>query len=328
MRISNRFTTLIAACTLTLAACGNPATPAPLPAPAQATTVAPAQPAATAVPVPTATPVPPTATPVPPTATPLPPTATAIPPTATAQPAGGLDSVLAGMSKLNVPHRFTMTMDMSGLPGVGAVNVMDVKGEGQGANSRIALSGLTFSMFSGNDKPVEMVNVDGKTFVKGPMLLMGAPEAKWYVLSGTQQSTADPVRGMFGSENPMKSSSFKKTGSESIDGAKCDVYEGDQATLQSVFERAQSAGSGQVVAGAANMPKVEAGLLKVWACDDGFMHRMSMTAKLALGGSGQSVDMQMNMRMFDFGTKIDPILAPPNAEPAKAPALALPTSKP
>lgn len=309
---------MLGAAAAALAACGSQ------PAPTAAPTAAP-QP--TAIP-PTA--VPPTATPVPPTATAVPPTATPIPPTAAPAPKTGsglINDVIERMSK-ETPYRMEMTMTAKGLPasaGIGDAPFIFAKGEINGKNSHMQMGGVIFSLFTGDpEKPLEMITVGEDTYVKGPAPLFGAPDNKWYTMTGGSSSVAsNPAAGIFVAKgnNQVKDSDFTKSGSETVDGKKCDIYLGSKDALQKAYDGLGTSGE--------DTAKIEAGEYKIWICDDGYLHKLSMTLKTDFTGNGTMMDMLIVAHMYDFGSNIK-IERPANPQASKAPSLdmLLPTPTP
>lgn len=290
-----------------MAACGSQPAPTSAPQP-------------TAVP-PTATAVPPTATAVPPTATAVPPTATSVPPTATSAPkpggSGVIGSVIEKMSK-ETPYRMEITMTAKGMPAMGAAGdapLLFAKGEVNGKNSRMSMGGLIFSLFTGDpDKAMEMITIGEDVYVKGPAPLFGAPDSKWYTMTGGSSSApSNPAAGIFGKDGTeVKDSDFAKTGSESVDGKKCDIYTGNKEALQKAYD-----GMG---AGGESNTKIEPGEYKLWICDDGYAHKLLMTLKTDFTGSGAMMDLNITARMYDFGANIK-VERPANPLPSQEPTL-------
>lgn len=286
---------VLAAVSLALAACGaQQATPTSAPP-------TPIPPTATAVP-PTATPVPPTATPVPPTATAVPPTATPVPPTA----APVATSLSAAMKKMEsaVSYRLALSMTAKNLPGLdidfGTSPLIEAKGEFDGKNSRLEMSGLLALFLSGSPtSTVELLTVDGKSYLKGPLPLLGATENKWYADDG--MSSSNPVEGLFSAAGAdVKDADFTKAGTETLDGKRCDVFKGNKDALTRIFDQS---GLGTFADDArASESEVTAGSLEISVCDDGYVHRLTMGISLKVEEAGDTpIDFTFGVRMSDFG---------------------------
>jgi hypothetical protein len=307
-----------------LAACGgSPAASEPTAAPAAGSTEssAPAaegvaKPRPTAVPAPTAK------------------------PTATPEPDVSVSLADAVANAKNVKtYRMEMEMSSKGLldamaqAGGGAGSpaadapLMSMTGEFDNGNAHFTMKGM-FVAFMGMDpeQGLEMLTVDGKSYVHGPAPMMGATEAAWYAAEQGQASAAQPPvdsSAFFESFGGKDLSKFSKVGSESLDGQSCDIYKGDQEATQAAFESAAGGG------GANGMDTIESADLKLWACGDGYVHQMLIDVT---GSSkdkpGQKLDFQMNFHLYDFDSADIAIEAPADAKPLETPSFALPTSQP
>ncbi len=197
---------------------------------------------------PTPTPVPPTNTPLPtptpqPTATPRPtptplPTPTQ-PPTATS--ADVIQDGLLAASNAD-SYRIEFSFKTSGGEGApvaspdGMIEVISMKGEVAGKNSRIVLGGLFAAFLSGDpEKGTEFLTVDGTSYIRGPAPLFGAPEDAWYELPAGQASSAvtvspDQVTGSLQQSGNLDLARFTPGGFETLDGQRCAIFIGDKET--------------------------------------------------------------------------------------------------
>ena len=123
------------------------------------------------------------------------------PSAALAAPANAADDALKRAIAKTAPVTvYRMDMDMSakgaltsGLGGSTAagsqqeLSVLALAAEINGKDAHFTLKGL-FSSFMGadTDKGVELIVVAGKTYMHGPLPMMGANEDKWYVTTDTQ----------------------------------------------------------------------------------------------------------------------------------------------
>jgi hypothetical protein len=282
----------------------------------------------------TSTVAPATATPVPPTATPVPAT---IPPASTLQPSGpglsALSNLGAALEKAKGATAYRVDMQVTGKGnfGLGAadtpepnapsptpanqeITLVTLKGEVNGKESHLALQGL-FAAFLGVDpsKAVEVITTADKTYIHGPVPLIGASEDKWYELPAGESSVASP---------PLTSNSFlesitsagldpadfQKTSTERLDNRSCDVYSGNKAAVEKTFKSV-----GQT-AGTSDWSSVDTAEFKFWICDDGFLHQVRLAASGHLKDQpDQTGSFLMQMHIYDFGTNIK-IEAPANAE--------------
>lgn len=241
-------------------------------------------------------------------------------------------------------------------PGERTVKTM---GEVNGRNSHITTQG-NFGGGAGNGAAGggsnELIFVDGKTFVKGPNQIMGAPEAKWYELPA-DRAQRNPAEGLFARDGKrlIEPADFKKTTSETIDGKRCDIYEADAAALQRIYEATQTGfgvggfggpgggapgpqggaqagqgqgqgqnagqGGGQGGQGSQgrNQLTIKSGSYKVWACEDNLVRKYEVNFALTSAQrADQALEIQSSTRLYDFGSAIN-IAAPAGASMAESP---------
>jgi len=115
-----------------------------------------------------------------------------------------------------------------------------LKGEVAGDNSRIVLSGFFAALLSGDpERGTEFLTADGKSYIRGPAPLFGAPDDAWYELPPDQQSpaeTVDPgqITGSLRSGN-VDLSRFTPGGFETLDGQRCAIFVGDRETTTNLL---------------------------------------------------------------------------------------------
>jgi hypothetical protein len=140
---------------------------------------------------------------------------------------------------------------------------------------------------------------------------------------GSSSVASNPAAGIFGEkgDNEVKESDFTKSGSETVDGKKCDIYLGSKDALQKAYDGLGTSGE--------DTAKIEAGEYKIWICDDGYLHKLSMTLKTDFTGNGAMMDLLIVAHMYDFGANIK-IERPANPQASKEPSLdmLLPTPTP
>ncbi len=296
---------------------------------------------------PTVTLVPATATPLAVTATPLPPTATPMPLTAPSaqatNTAGGIASSSsifgAALAKLKNATAYRVELETTGKGSLGLgsaetpapnttplppanqeVTMISMEGEVNGANSHFKLQGL-FAAFLGVEpnKSIEVITIGDKSYIHGPIPLLGAAEDKWYQLDSGEASVAKPplTPGSFLESFTLtnaNASEFKKTATEGLDNRSCDVYSGDKSVIQKAFKDVTQATGGE------DLSSVDSAEFQFWICDDGFLHQIRMSLE---GHEKDKPDQKssflIQMHIYDMGTDIK-IEAPPNAEPLKMPS--------
>ncbi|MCS7287780.1 MAG: hypothetical protein NZ699_01470 [Roseiflexus sp.] len=282
---------------------------------------------------PTPTPVPPTPTPRP-TETPLPtPTAAPTQPP-TAASADVVQNGLRSATQAN-SYRFeflfkakgptdenTSAADMPFVSPDGMGEILSMKGEVVGENSRVEIGGFLGAFLSGDPaKGAQILIVDGKSYIRGPALFFGAPDDAWYELPATQTSSTD-VTSPEQIVASLRQSGFDTTrftprGFETLDGQRCSVF----ASGKEDIVRWLSGFSQQ-----ANLPSLlEAGEIdqaeiRVFICEDGRLHKMTIDLSGVAQGQTEPTVVSMLFRFYDFNSNIQ-IVAPANARPLPTPSL-------
>jgi hypothetical protein len=114
----------------------------------------------------------------------------------------------------------------------------------------------------------------------------------------------------------MDLNGFRKTGSETLDGQRCDVYTADKNSSLELFRSLNTSGApNQDALGALDNAET-----KIWICDDGYFHQLAMNMEgHSQSNPAQKTAIQLKMRVFDLNANIK-ITAPANAAPMQAPA--------
>jgi hypothetical protein len=314
--------TVLAASALLLSACGAAAEKA-TPAPAAKATDAPK-----AAPAPTSTVAPKTSEAQQPKANPAPTKAPA--PTKTAEPvktadgggeaAGSLfDRVTA--AKDAASYEASMTMQVKGdvieLParGSGDAPLIEMAQIKYKDDSETVMRGLFAAMF-GAENGVTLRTVGGKTYVRGPAPLLGAPDDAWYELEGDQAKSMslfnpnDMLRDMVKDD---KSGKFlTKKGTEPRDGLSCDVYLAD---TEAVLAQNKAVG-GDI---SKDFDRLDFAEVKLLMCEDGYPHFLNVQFK---GASKKSPDKPSEVQIqitFKNYNNVPPIEAPADAKKAQNP---------
>jgi hypothetical protein len=304
----------IGAATMTailLSACGSSAAPTSAPT---------NTPAATATQPPTATPAP-TATPIP-TVVPAPTEAKAGSSDGGNKAGGNSDSLSFRMARISEAKSYSVKMkmivagDLMDLPTASSAELplFDMEGVYNSGNSRTLLKGL-FAGLLGNENGFETITVDGVSYIKGPIPLLGAKEEKWYVLpedrKGDAQTPFDPksmINDLAKDEDTDKA--MQKSGTEEIDGETCDVYVATKENLLAMKS------NGSLTR---DFERVDTAEAKALICPDGFLHLMRMAFSGASKKSPDKVSSALlEIRLFDFG-KAANIEAPADAAKLEAP---------
>ena len=294
-------------------------------------------------PVATSTPEP-TETPLPTATATLPPTSTRVmqidPPTATrvmqpvAAPSGPLFTAWnkAGTAKV-YRFEFDMTMkgalgSLTGTPGPAnqELSFFNMSGATNGKDQQMAMKGLLGAFLGGDpSKGFETMTVGGKTYIRGPVPMLGATENKWYV--SDNQANVSPMQtdSLLGKSDPnMDWTAFKKVSTESLDKRSCDVYGADKATTMKMF----SSLSLKDVPNQDALNNLDSADIKFWICDDGYVHQMTMNmAGHDAKTPSQTFSFVVKIHLYDFNSAIK-ITAPPSPAPLGNPFLGIVTSTP
>lgn len=307
----------LAAITIVLAACANAPAPAQSPAITLAVTML----------IPTAMPEPPTATPAPPTSTPQP-----APSDALQLPAD--DPLREAILKTSAAESYHIEMSMTGsgqpfaaLSGDDAeteVTLMAITGEYSRQDAAFTMSGLTTALLGGGQGGVQVIAAEGKTYIRGPALLLGALEERWYILPNEQANMArapvdtlqflrrfaDAGAGEF---------AFEREGSQEFEGQSCEVYSADAPATREALD---SFGA-NIVPGVSGLSR-QAGAFTIWACDDGYVHRLQMSFDLgSTDDENKVIVFKADIRLRDHGAAIA-IVAPADAVALDLPGLITP----
>jgi hypothetical protein len=266
----------------------------------------------------------------PPTPT-LAPTATLAPtppPTATAAAAnegtveGG--TLMSALQNAKTASSYRVDMEMRGkgdlgLPGQSGnedVSLFTMTGEFKGADAHYTFKGVLSTLLGVDaNRGLEAITAGGKNYLRGPVSMLGANEDKWYVLEADESEAIKPpiqatdfLSSVAGSGADL--SAFKQTGTETIDGKSCTIYTGDKDAALKAFSSV-NAGS---IAGA-DVDQVKDAQMSFAMCDDGYPHRMQMTAEAnASNKPDQTFTFNINMHIYDFNAPIN-VSAPADAVP-------------
>jgi predicted small lipoprotein YifL len=294
---------------------------------------------------PTPTPLPPTPTPTPlPTSTPRPtptplPTPTPVPPTQPPASASAdvIQSGLLAAARAD-SYRIEFVFKTKGSIGEGApiaspdgmVEVIRMKGEVAGKNSRVEIGGFFATILSGDPKKsTEFVTVDGKSYIRGPAPLFGAPEDAWYELPADQASSAvtvspDQVTGSLQQSGNLDLASFTSGGFETLDAQRCAIFIGDKETTIRLLTGVNQQGTLPFTLRPEDVEQAET---RLFICEDGRLHKMTIDVSGTPAGETEPTSFSMLIRLYDFNSTIR-IIAPANARPLAPPSFGLPTPTP
>ncbi len=208
---------------------------------------------------------------------------------------------------------------LPGSPGTNQeLSFLSMSGSFTGKNSHLVLKGFIATFLGGDPtKGLETMNIDGKTYIRGPVAMLGAPEDKWYV--STSQAAGNLPRtdtfiGKSSTQN-VDWNIFKKTGTETFDNRRCDVYTGDKHAAREMFTSLDLGGTTNLD----TLDQLDNAEIKFWVCDDGYMHQMllNMEAHDAKKPTDK-ITLQLRLHLYDFGANIK-LTPPPNPAPLQMP---------
>ena len=245
-------------------------------------------------------------------------------------PSNASIAILTALAKSRAAgiYQSEMAMSVQGNLGNGAttnqeLSLIDMTAAVNGNDSHYTMKGLA-AMFLTQDpsKGLEIIDVGGKRYVHGPVALLGAKDARWYIEQGNQ-STPKPTFAQddFLSNNPDLAARFTPAGTAALDGQRCAVYSADQAAALSAFA-ALSPNTQLTPAQLAQIQsEIQSATFQVWVCGDGYLHQMQITLKGPdKNHPGQTIGFSLFMHLFDFNGPIK-IAAPAGALPATPPSL-------
>ncbi len=281
-----------------------------------------------------------------PTATPARPTATATLVMSEAKPtSAAAGAISTAMSKAKTVKSFRLEMGMSMKGDLGQltaggsknqeISLFSMSGEINGNDSHLTMKGVVGAMLSGDpSKGIEIIDLDGKSYVRGPVPLLGAKDNRWYVLAATEAAStksklgsADTYDNFLGNQQDL--SIFVPTGTETLDRVKCSVYSANkQDAMNALLGLGATPEIGQdewsVI-----QSNIKTSEYKIWVCDDGFLHQVRINIEAQDDRQkGQMFGMKLLLHAYDFGSNLK-IAAPANAIPAVSPFIqtAVPTPR-
>ncbi|MCS7062203.1 MAG: hypothetical protein RMN25_13715 [Anaerolineae bacterium] len=269
--------------------------------------------APTITPLPSATPVPPTPTPLPTATADTHPLRVALHNTATA----GSYRVQITMTGLGEPLAvFSGDLDRE-------VTLLTVIGDYHNGNAAFTMSGPAGIALGSNQDQLQLIVSGDEAYLFGPAPLLGAVEADWYALPAEQSQLA-----RFPADIPRflealltdDSTHFQPAAAEDLDA------EADRFSCMVYLADAQAARAALDWFGASVLPGVgslimQAGELALWACDDGYVHRLRMRFDLdSNDAQGKQLVFMTDVRLYDFGAQVT-VLTPTDARPLDLPGL-------
>lgn len=253
---------------------------------------------------------------------------------ATVQPVGPIMTAWSkaqNVTAYRIEYDWTIKGNLSDMPPGWDANkglpLFSIAGAVNGKDSQMKFQGLMAMLFTGDPtKAIEFLTIGDKTYLRGPAPMFGAPEDKWYVSTGRGELSIKTSEGMPDVPNDptIDWSAFKKTGTETFDGRRCDVYTGDKNATTKLFQAASTETPGK-----SSLDNIESATTKFWICDDGYLHQWTMNIEgRAKDKPTEKVSFQIRLHVWDFNANIK-LTPPANPAPLQMPSfdfsLATPT---
>ncbi|MCL4490027.1 MAG: hypothetical protein M1570_18140 [Chloroflexi bacterium] len=192
----------------------------------------------------------------------------------------------------------------------------DFTGEVDGKNVHLTSKGGFLAMLGGGtDSTIEIIEAGGKEYMKGVSMFGTTDPNTWYIqsdtstTSGFQDFTNPTYFSDFTSSDP---SSYKKTGSELVDGQNCDVYLYDVKSLEN-SALVGLLGSAQ---DKSDFSAIDKAAMNIWLCGDGYVHKFTMDYE---GHNAEQANskaaMKMNVHIWDYNNSSISVQAPAGAKP-------------
>ncbi|HEY3342848.1 MAG TPA: hypothetical protein VGK81_12550 [Anaerolineae bacterium] len=230
----------------------------------------------------------------------------------------------AALLKFGAVGSYRAEMEMKGQGAIGLstddtnpnspeTSLFVLSGDFKGPDSHYTLKGFLSSLLGVDPNAgMEAMIAGGKDYVKGPISMLGATDAKWYVLQGDQSAAIVPpfqvseFLAALGNSD-VQLGSFKSAGNETLDGKKCDILSGDKTEAAKTLT-ALGAGS---LPGVADITNIDNATARFSLCDDGYIHRILLTLDTSTKDKPiLKASFTVNIHMYDYNAAIT--ITPPS----------------
>jgi len=191
----------------------------------------------------------------------------------------------------------------------------NMAGQVDGQNMQLtSKGGLLAFLTTDPNTNIEIIDAGGKTYMRGINMFGMADPKTWYIMDSSSTSgfkdfaNPDQIDGFSGG----KSSPFKKSRSESVDGLACDVYTYDFKNLQNAAVIGML-GSAQDKNEFSAIDKAET---SVWLCADGYVHKYTVNYEgHDAKNPAEKGALKITVRTWDFNNAAIRVTAPADAKP-------------
>jgi hypothetical protein len=209
---------------------------------------------------------------------------------------------------------YRMALDFTlGTTGSGAYKeqtFLKFDGEVNGAANHVTYNGGAFNDMLGGGDRIEVISVDGKTYLKGSALFGTADPEKWYVLAGSAISKPPfNLADMLAQSGADLSGASVAPATESLDGQSCETWQvdisGGTGALVDIASSDETRGDFSA------LDKAEGRFSR---CADNYIHKLTWTV---LAHNSQNTNARGSVlvvvHLFDFEAHSLAISAPPDA---------------
>ncbi len=204
---------------------------------------------------------------------------------------------------------------LSGLPGYKeGLSLIYLGADLSGNDNHMVMKGYIMTTLNMDpNKGLEILTVGDKSYVKGPQPMLGAFEDKWYYGPRSTMGATFDSPDLYRGQN-LDWAGFDKVGTETLDGKKCDVYQGGRDATFRFFDEL----SGTSLSAEDSFAQITRAETRIWLCPDGYLHQISIVLEgNPYTGSSQKGGITMRMHFYDMDKVIT--LAPPAKSEALPP---------
>lgn len=187
--------------------------------------------------------------------------------------------------------------------------VLEVRNEANQGDQYTNIQGLFLAQLALPDgSALEMITVDDRYFIKGPIAKIQALENKWYEIA--QPVMADPTKGVIQAEiRDLLASDSTLVKMERLDEQQCTVYLATSAVNEKVVATTNEKGAQR-----GSKSEVIDAEVEFTICNDGYLHRLVMTTIIVSKDDPVNHKTSITeIHYFDFGEEIQ-VEAPAEAE--------------
>lgn len=193
---------------------------------------------------------------------------------------------------------------------------IDFTGEVDGTKSHMTSKGGLLAMLSSDpNTPLEIVQADSKTYMKGVNMFGMTDPKSWYIMDNSSTSgfadmaKPDEYKDWVSGTN---AGDFKKVRTEKVDNQSCDVY------LYDLKNSSNSALSGMLALGQGSSDDLgvaDKSEISFWLCGDGYVHQFMLEyAGHNQKDATQKGAMKLSWHAWDFNNASIAVTAPKDAK--------------